>query len=277
MRIPLPLVSSDRPYEYVYATRSRRTGGISLGLDLTPSAVCNYACAYCRVEGLKRGEGPDVDIVQLTSELARGLAWAEAPTGEGVEASDRVVSVGISGRGEPTNVFNFRESMEALGEAWRASAPAEGTALMLLTNGSRLNEKKVRAGLAVLAELGGEIWFKLDSATREGQKRVNGADLLLRQMRNNLRVAVETAPTWIQTCLFMDGGAPPSIGEQDAYVSFLDNQIKAGLKLAGVQLHGLNDPSAQPGGESLGSADAAVFENWAERISQLGLEVVSRP
>ncbi len=276
MRIPLPLISSDQPYEYVYATRSRRTGGLSLGLDLTPNSACNYACVYCRVEGLSRGEGPELDIVQLTAELARGFAWSEAPIGDGVEPDDRVASVGISGRGEPTNVFHFREAMEALGEAWRSSAPTAGTRLVLLTNGSRLNDKKVRAGLAVLSDLGGEIWFKLDSATREGQKRINGTDLLLRQMRNNLRLASETATTWIQTCLFTLEGAAPDQAEQDAYISFLDNQVKAGLKLAGVQLHGLDDPSAQPNGAAIGRADQAVFDAWGERIAALGLEVVTR-
>ena len=34
---------------YVYSVLGRRAGGISLGVNLNPDRICNWACAYCQV------------------------------------------------------------------------------------------------------------------------------------------------------------------------------------------------------------------------------------
>ncbi|MCL2823954.1 MAG: hypothetical protein FWD57_08185, partial [Polyangiaceae bacterium] len=33
---------------YVYSAQSRRAGGLSLGIDLTPNGFCTYSCVYCQ-------------------------------------------------------------------------------------------------------------------------------------------------------------------------------------------------------------------------------------
>jgi len=33
---------------YVYAVLSRRSGGVSIGINLNPDKVCNFDCIYCR-------------------------------------------------------------------------------------------------------------------------------------------------------------------------------------------------------------------------------------
>jgi len=44
---------------------------------------------------------------------------------------------------------------------------------VLITNGSLVHQAKVQAGLKMLMSYGGEVWFKLDSATEEGRALIN--------------------------------------------------------------------------------------------------------
>ena len=34
---------------FVYPVLSRRAGGISIGVNLSPSKACNFNCVYCQV------------------------------------------------------------------------------------------------------------------------------------------------------------------------------------------------------------------------------------
>ena len=72
---PLSLTDHDRGSEgltYVYAVVSRRSGGVSVGVNLNPNNACNWACVYCQVPDLVLGAAPKLDLVQLQGEL-RGL------------------------------------------------------------------------------------------------------------------------------------------------------------------------------------------------------------
>ena len=59
---------------YVYAVVSRRSRGLSIGLNLTPDKVCNFDCPYCQVDRTPGGHAVDPD--RLESELAHLLGLA---------------------------------------------------------------------------------------------------------------------------------------------------------------------------------------------------------
>src|SRR3954471_23108497 len=54
---------------YVYAVVSRRSKGVSIGLNLNPDKVCNFDCVYCQVDRTTPGPGKDVDVPRLLEEL----------------------------------------------------------------------------------------------------------------------------------------------------------------------------------------------------------------
>ncbi|MGI9142282.1 MAG: hypothetical protein ACR2IJ_03730, partial [Fluviibacter sp.] len=54
---------------YVYPVLSRRMQGISIGINLNTNNACNWACAYCQVPGLHRGDAPEVNLPLLEAEL----------------------------------------------------------------------------------------------------------------------------------------------------------------------------------------------------------------
>ncbi|HVJ68403.1 MAG TPA: radical SAM protein, partial [Caulifigura sp.] len=63
----------SRRYEqnrFVYPVLSRRSRGISIGVNLNPDKVCNFDCIYCQVDRRSEAETRFVELDQVLEELA---------------------------------------------------------------------------------------------------------------------------------------------------------------------------------------------------------------
>lgn len=260
--------------EYVYPVVSRRAGGVSLGINLNPNNACNWRCVYCQVPGLVRGKAPAIDLEQLARELGALLEpivrgdWLARNAPEGARA---LVDLAFSGNGEPTSAAEFAQAV-ALVRRLRSTFGLDGsTALVLITNGSLVHQPAVQAGLRELAAAGGQVWFKLDSATDAGMQATNDVAPGLARVRANLRTSCALAPTWIQTCVFARDGEPPSEHELRAWLDFVRAEVGPGGP-RGVLLYGLARPSHQPEGPTLARLPGTWLEAFAERVRAAGLE-----
>lgn len=255
---------------YVYAVRSRRAGGVSIGVNMSPNNACNWRCAYCQVPGLTRGPSPAVDLDLLEAELEEVLA--RGARGELVATADggaELKDVAFSGNGEPTTSPDFGGAVERIG---RALARAQlALPIILITNGSMLGKKPVQAAVRRLGELGGRVWFKLDRATAAGLLEVNGTPVLPARHLARLRAAAALCPTWVQSCFFTRRGEAPTSAELDAYVSAIADLVREGTPLRGVLLYTLARKSEQPGAEELGALDGPWFEALAARLRAAGV------
>ena len=66
--------SRDRAgYKYIYPVISRRSGGLSVGINLNTNNACNWRCIYCQVPNLTRGSAPPVNLKKLQRELGEFL------------------------------------------------------------------------------------------------------------------------------------------------------------------------------------------------------------
>ena len=72
---------------------------------------------------------------------------------------------------------------------------------VLITNGSLVHQQKVQAGLKILNSYGGEVWFKLDSATKEGRALINNSGQSCKASLENLMLSSKLCTTMLQTCL----------------------------------------------------------------------------
>ena len=54
---------------YVYPVISRRSGGLSLGVNLNPDAACNFDCIYCQVDRTVEPRVREVEVARLGDEL----------------------------------------------------------------------------------------------------------------------------------------------------------------------------------------------------------------
>ena len=53
---------------FVYPVLSRRSGGISVGVNLNPDKVCNFDCIYCQVDRTRQSETNFIEIDALLVE-----------------------------------------------------------------------------------------------------------------------------------------------------------------------------------------------------------------
>tara|TARA_R110002072_G_scaffold216033_2_gene373032 strand:- start:1704 stop:2552 length:849 start_codon:yes stop_codon:yes gene_type:complete len=261
---------------YVYAVVSRRAGGVSVGVNLNPNQACNWRCAYCQVPGLIRGKGPAIDLELLRSELDQLLS--EIVSGDFMaervpEGMRRLNDVAFSGNGEPTSSPDFGAAVEVVREALEAQGLLGQVKLVLISNGSLIDQPRVFAALEPFAAAGGEVWFKLDSATKAGFREVNDTAIDPRDHLARLRRCAELCPTWIQTCAFARDGLPPSEVERAAYLEALAELARDEVPLRGVLLYGLARESHQPEAPRLSALPGEWLQALGEEIRALGFEV----
>ncbi len=265
---------------YVYPVVSRRAGGVSIGINLNPNNACNWRCIYCQVPELKRGTAPVIDLARLEAELRTFLH--EILHGNFMQAqvppeARRINDIAFSGNGEPTSAREFEQVVELIGRVKADYDLPEALKLVLITNGSLIDRPGVQAGLRRMAVLNGEVWFKLDSVTREGRRSVNNTGMSLKRVRENLELAAVLCPTWLQTCVFQIDGLPPTQFESDAYLAFIEKFLHGGGLLKGVLLYGLARPSLQPEAPRLTNIGQAWMESFSTKIRALGLVVKLNP
>ncbi|PTN07946.1 radical SAM protein [Nitrosomonas aestuarii] len=280
-QVSKPLNTSDHSRDkvgltYVYPVVSRRAGGVSIGINLNPNNACNWRCIYCQVPDLTRGAAPPIILEKLEIEL-RGFLQ-ELVCGNFMQTqvppeARTIKDIALSGNGEPTSAKEFEQVIELIGRVKKEFPLPENLKLVLITNGSLINRPHVLAGLKQMACLNGEVWFKLDSATREGRLRINNTRMSLRQVRENISLSASACPTWLQTCVFNLNAQPPSEKETAAYLKFVDSLLQEGVPLKGVLVYGIIRPSFQPESESLSRVDKTWFDLFCNRIRKLGLEV----
>jgi len=262
---------------YVYPVLSRRAGGLSVGINLNPDNKCNWRCIYCQVPGLKRGSAPIVDREKLSTELRQFLKdvlHGDFFADHNIEPDRRVIKdIALSGNGEPTSTAEFGEIINLIGTIMHEFKLVNEIKLVLITNGSFIKRSNVQKGLQNMSELNGEIWFKLDSATVPGMKRINSVNRTMNNVIANLDRACRLCPTWLQTCVFQQNGLAPSEEEQTAYLNFVQQCLENKTPLQGVLLYGLARPSMQPEATDLAALGSVWLENFADRIRQLSLPV----
>ncbi|OGU23502.1 MAG: radical SAM protein [Hydrogenophilales bacterium RIFOXYD1_FULL_62_11] len=276
---PLTPVNHDRDnagMTYVYPVVSRRAGGVSVGINLNPNNACNWACVYCQVPDLVRGTAPEIDLAQLEVELRALLGdilHGDFMQTRVPEEARRLNDIALSGNGEPTSARAFPQVIELIGRVMTEFDLNGKIKLVLITNGSLIDRPRVRDGLAKMAALNGEVWFKFDSATASGMRATNQTRISPDKQFERLKMAAALCPTWLQTCVFALDDTPPSETEQAAYLAAVTRIREQALPVQGVLLYGLARPSLQPQASRLSALPAEWLNAFAERIRAAGLPV----
>lgn len=243
--VPLHTQHSRRFDEnrFVYPVLSRRSGGISIGVNLNPDKVCNFDCIYCQVDRTTTSETRFVAFDQLLQELEDTLQIAVS--GELFEQEKfsqtppefrRLNDIAFSGDGEPTTYRNFDEIIAACA-ALKQRLGLDAVKMVLITNASMFHRPHVQRGLEILDQNNGEIWAKLEAGTEDYFKLVDRTTIPFRQVLDNIAAAAKIRPLVIQALFMRVHGDPPSQQELEAFCERL-NEITAGSgKLKLVQVY----------------------------------------
>ena len=281
-----------RTFRLCYPVVSRRSRGLSLGVNLNPDRVCNFDCIYCEVDrrDFRPGKSklplpprnvprPQVSLEEIREELGEllrlvrsGEIWQEPEFKEVAPELRRLNDIAFSGDGEPTTYPHFdraiRVAMEARDQA--GFAPDE-VKLVLITNATQLHRPVVREGLRLLAENNGEVWGKLDAGTAAYYDLIDHTNVPFERVLRNLLETAQRQPINIQTCFLRVRGEGPSPEEVAAYCARLNDIRAKGGQLKMVQLYTV---ARRPPYEWVTSLPDAALEEIARIVREdTGLEV----
>jgi wyosine [tRNA(Phe)-imidazoG37] synthetase (radical SAM superfamily) len=236
----------ERTFEanrFVYPVLSRRSGGISIGVNLNPDKVCNFDCIYCQVDRTTQNETTFVELDDLLRELEEMLALVQS--GEIYNTAKfrdtpahlrRLNDIAFSGDGEPTTYRNFDEIIARAAELKRRHG-LEDVKLVLITNASMFHRPHVRRGLELLDANNGEIWAKLEAGTPEYFQLVDRTPIPFQQILDNITDAARVRPIVIQALFMRVHGEPPPLEELHAFCVRLNEIIAAGGRIKLVQIY----------------------------------------
>ncbi len=243
-----------RENRYIYPVLARRTGGISIGVNLNVDKICNFGCIYCEVNRGVVSLLKDVDLEALTAELRAALAMARsgdllrdarfagraAPDGGAL----RVTDIAFSGDGEPTSFRNFKAVVERT-IALRDEAGLPNVKIVVITNASLFHRPQVREALALVDGAGGEVWAKLDAGTAAYFKLIDDTTIPYERILRNIRDVGRAQPLVIQSCFMRVRGVGPSDGEIGAYIGRLRDFLAEGAQIKLVQVYSVSRPPAE--------------------------------
>jgi histidinol dehydrogenase len=226
----------------VYPVYSRRSRGLSLGINLFPDhKVCSFDCPYCEVFPF------DTDIhfsTEAMTETLRGFL-AEARTGP-----EEVRDICFSGNGEPTISPHFPEALEAAARIRAELVPQ--AALVVITNGTGLLRdttfeclRRAAAGPHAL-----KVWLKLDAGTEGWYAQMDRSAVPFDRLTAAVKAFARIAPFTIQTMICAVNGAPPPPAEAAAWERLVLELAALG-HVTGIQIYGKarpspGDPQASP-------------------------------
>lgn len=259
--------------KYVYPVVSRRSQGVSLGINLNLNNACNWRCIYCQVDGLIRGKPTAINLTELEKELDAMLQWIVngdflinfAPSGlQGLN------DICLAGNGEPTLSPDFFAVCQLIAKL-RQKYLLDNVKTVLITNGSQVHLPRVRDALSILNNCNGEVWFKVDRATSDKVNLVNQVVLNMEAVGNHLILSSTLCKTFIQSCWFNDRGKEPDINDVVQFINFI---AKYKNNITGVLLYSTARPPALSEGAEITQCSDIFLYDLNEQILKLGIKSV---
>jgi wyosine [tRNA(Phe)-imidazoG37] synthetase (radical SAM superfamily) len=229
--------------KFVYPVLSRRSRGISVGVNLNPDKVCNFDCIYCQVDRRSESETRFVETDRLLHELeetlelvASGALYRDERFASIPEPLRRLNDIAFSGDGEPTTFRNFDQIVDQVADLKRRRG-LDAVKLVLITNASMFHRASVQRALATFDANQGEIWAKLDAGTEPYYRLIERTTIPFARILANLREAARLRPLVIQSLFMRVEGAAPSPEEITAFCQRLREIIAEGGSLRRVQVY----------------------------------------
>ena len=268
-------------FTFVYPVISRRSKGLSIGVNLNPDKVCNFDCIYCEVDRRVPGAVTEVDLRQMKDELtamirfAKDGGLAKEPKFDEVPWLTREVKdIAFSGDGEPTMIHNFADCVQIVVDVKQAEGLG-ATQIVLITDAAGLDKGDVKRGLELMDANEGEVWGKLDAGTEAYFKAVNRTNVKFQRILDNLLATAKTRAIIIQSLFLKVHGEAMSAAELQAYCDRLNELTAGGGQIREVHLYTVARPTPEAFATKL---EPAELESMAATVRECtGLTVAIFP
>ena len=251
MVIDTPLFTAHsrhwRENRFAYPVISRRSRGLSLGVNLNPDTACNFDCVYCSVDRSQvvasTAPRPQVDLAVVRVELDRlltlaisGALFTEKPFDTTPLPLRRLNDIAFSGDGEPTTYPQFGDACQLAIDLLAWHQVSAEVRVVVITNATMLHQERVQRALDVLGDRG-EVWAKLDAGTSDHYHLIDRTEVPFQRILDNLLLAGQRRPLVIQSMFARLHGVPPSSTEIDAWVGRLAALRAGGATISRVQVY----------------------------------------
>ncbi|MDR2446211.1 MAG: hypothetical protein LBD58_02805 [Treponema sp.] len=219
----------------VYPVYSRRSGGLSIGINLFPDKkVCPFDCPYCEIFPFTTTAKFVVDT--LKGELTDVVNNAQ-------RRAVPIRDICFSGNGEPTLSPHFEKALEAARDIQKKAAPE--AKLVAITCGAGLLRDEIFSCLQnATASYGLDVWLKLDAGGEAWYRAINRSAIPFDKLIAKIKEFVRRSPATLQTMLCSIGGTLPSDAEEAAW-NHLALELAETGNVRQFQLYGKARPSAE--------------------------------
>jgi wyosine [tRNA(Phe)-imidazoG37] synthetase (radical SAM superfamily) len=268
-----------RDNTYVYPVISRRSRGVSIGVNLNPDKICNFDCIYCQVDRKTSAVTRFVDTEMILSELAATIDMVESkqlfhePEFQNVpEPLQRLNDIAFSGDGEPTTARDFDVIVKRVAELKKAKG-LDHVKMVLITNATMFHRPKVNEALTTLDSNQGEIWAKLDAGTEPYYKQIDKSLIPFHRILTNLHEAALLRPLVIQSLFMRVDEQAPSESEIDAFCDRLNDILADGGQIDRIQIYTV---ARRPAVESVSALTKPELDRIADQVAQKVPRLVER-
>jgi wyosine [tRNA(Phe)-imidazoG37] synthetase (radical SAM superfamily) len=228
-------------FKFVYPVLSRRSHGISIGINTNPDKVCNFDCIYCQVDRsapatiMKFDLGVAEEELRAMLEMVRSGELSQHPLFDSVPRELlRLNDIALSGDAEPTTLPNFSATIAMI---VRVKPP--DAKIVLITDAGGLDRADVKRGLEIMDANNGEVWAKLDAGTEDYFNLISRTNIPFGRILKNIGDCANARPVVIQSLFMKVHGVGPSANEITAYCQRLReignvNPARSGIKLVQV-------------------------------------------
>lgn len=230
-------------FRFAYPVVSRRSRGLSIGVNVNPDKVCNFDCPYCQVDRNVAPRDTRVDFDTMIAELDELLAvassgeiWNYPRFSDTPESLRRINDIAFAGDGEPTTYPRLRDAIERVHDL-RVKHHLPDVKIIVLTNATLLHTDANLAAFESLARGPYEIWAKLDAGTQGYFETIAGTSLSLDRIVKNITIAAKRFEITIQCLLPTVDGSDAGDDEIRAIADRVNEVTNAGGNIRLFQLY----------------------------------------
>jgi len=219
----------------IYPVLSRRSKGVSIGINLNPDRICNFGCVYCQVDRVEELPSPNVSQDLVLLQLHEILQQIHQQNG--MWNGTPVTDIAFSGDGESTTYHAFPELLQKI-ITLRNSLGLQQLPIVLITNASRLHAPKILECLPYFFQEGGQIWAKLDAGDEEHYQTIAQSKIPFERILKNLvLMGTHHFPLTLQSCFFQWKQAPFQKNMLDTYIETVLSLIAQGTQIQAIQAY----------------------------------------